>query len=232
MIETYYSIIYGNWYVLLTAEDPEHGRLSAAGGIRLGRKRSFGCCLEDINGDGTPELFLGIDNTGVQRSGVYQLFTVNKGQPGCLYTATGEDAVYLLKDGLLEYELWGSDDSYAMCVYRLAKNGGVSMTEGVLYDKNAKKRPYFSISEQLQRREGRARQRQREDALRRQGQNGQLRSAGQYRRGRESVLYPSDDGGQYHRRQNGQHPCPVRVAVEYSVDWNHRHDEPASRPWR
>ncbi|MDO4989906.1 MAG: hypothetical protein Q4E45_05315, partial [Eubacteriales bacterium] len=26
-------------------------------------KESFGCCLEDINGDGTPELFLGIDNT-------------------------------------------------------------------------------------------------------------------------------------------------------------------------
>ena len=64
VIEMYYSIIYGNWYVPLTAED-----LMNMGACPLliefdeDEKESFGCCLEDINGDGTPELFLGIDNT-------------------------------------------------------------------------------------------------------------------------------------------------------------------------
>ena len=139
VIETYYSIIYGNWYVPLTAEDLVNmGACPLLAEFDWDEKRSFGCYLEDINGDGTPELFLGVDNTEFNDQ-VYQLFTVNKGQLSCLYTATGEDAVYLLKDGLLEYELWGSDDSYAMCVYRLAKNGGVSVTEGVLYDKTRRR---------------------------------------------------------------------------------------------
>ncbi|MDO4989905.1 MAG: hypothetical protein Q4E45_05310 [Eubacteriales bacterium] len=35
---------------------------------------------------------------------------------------------------------------YAMCVYRLDRNGSVSVTDGVLYDKSAKKGPYFSVT--------------------------------------------------------------------------------------
>lgn len=147
VLDTYYQIIYSDWYRALSAEDLLNmGVCPLLTGFDSSDMKNFGYYLEDINGDGTPELFLGIDNE-VYNDQVYQLYTVFGGKLACLYTATGEDDVYLLTDGLLEYENWGIEDGYAMLVYCIERNGNIYVTEGILYDENAWRGPYFSVTD-------------------------------------------------------------------------------------
>ncbi|MBR4474473.1 MAG: hypothetical protein IKS55_12645 [Oscillospiraceae bacterium] len=148
VLDTYYSILCGDWYAALSAEDLWNmGACPLLAEFSSEEKQNFGYYLEDINGDGSPELFLGIDNEEYNDQ-MYQLFTAFGGQLSCLYTATGENAAYLLNNGLLEYETWGLDNNgYAMCVYRFDGSGNVYVTEGVLYDENAGKGPYFSVTD-------------------------------------------------------------------------------------
>ncbi len=147
VLDTYNSILRDYRYAALSAEDLWNmGACPLLAEFSSDEIAHFGYYLEDINGDGSPELFLGIDNQEYNDQ-MYQLFTAFGGQLTCLYTATGENAAYLLNDGLLEYETWLDDDGYAMCVYRFDRSGNVSVTEGVLYDQSAKNGPFFSVSD-------------------------------------------------------------------------------------
>lgn len=147
VLDSYYSVIYGDWYIALTANDLLNmGVCPLLADYSSSEKENVGYYLEDINGDGTPELFLGLNNDAYNE-GVFQIYTVFGGQLACLYTATGEDAVYLLSDSQLEYETWAVEHGYAVCIYRFDRNGNVYVTDGVLYDQSARRGPYFSITD-------------------------------------------------------------------------------------
>ena len=49
--------------------------------------QNFGYVLEDINGDGTPELFLGVNNEEYNET-VFQILTEIGGEVVCLYTSS------------------------------------------------------------------------------------------------------------------------------------------------
>ncbi len=109
-------------------------------------KKNFGYALKDLNGDGVPELFLGVNNEEFNDS-FNQVWTVIDGKAASIYTTSEGNALYLLSDGLMKHESWDEDGSYAHCLYRLNSDGSVTALGGIMYNEKLAKGPYFSIQD-------------------------------------------------------------------------------------
>ena len=146
VLESYYTLLHDTSYASLSASDLWNmGACPLLAGFSREEKEAFGYCLEDINHDGTPELFMGLSN-GESEDTVCQIFTLVNGEGSYVFTTTGENAVYLLEDGLLDYEL-PLEHGYVMCLYRLESSGSATVTDGVLYDESASGGSFFFITD-------------------------------------------------------------------------------------
>jgi hypothetical protein len=145
ILENCYAVLYADWYMPLTAENIEEmGLCPLMLELDSDERDRFGYALRDLNGDGTDELLLGIDNT-VYMDTVWQLFTIRGGTPACLYTLTEGDALYLCRDNTLLQE--GMDNEGSMYTLRYALNADNMIDElgGLLCDEGAAGGPCFSL---------------------------------------------------------------------------------------
>ena len=145
ILQKYYDVLYADWYMPLTAGDIEEmGLCYMLAYLHEDEKALVGYYLQDINGDGIDELFIG-NNTPYYIETIYQLYTVVDGEPTPVFTAGERDALYLRGDGTLLREGSGSASESFSLIYRLDDTGWARVQEGVIYDDNAAGGPYFLL---------------------------------------------------------------------------------------
>lgn len=145
ILQKYYDVLYADWYTPLTAEDIEDmGLCYMLAYLHEDEKAWVGYYLQDINGDGIDELFIG-SNTPYYIESIYQLYTVVDGEPTPVFTAGERDALYLCGDGTLLREGSSSASESFSLIYRLDDTGWARVQEGVIYDDNAVEGPYFLL---------------------------------------------------------------------------------------
>ena len=149
IIQSYYTLIYSDWYVEPGAQQIwEMGLCPLLADMSSREKESFGYCLEDINGDGSPELFFGVQDR-LYADEVLQMFTLIDGVVYPLYTTAGLTELHLCDDGLLCYESVELEGSYAVVWYKFEKEGFVRVVEGVMEteDPSGFERYYYIMDE-------------------------------------------------------------------------------------
>ena len=113
--------------------------------LKLGSDRdSFGYYLRDVNGDGTQELFLGMESPDAMQS-LFQIFTLRDGSPVCLYTVTEGDALYLCRDATLLQEGMEQSGRIYLQRYSLTDDGMIRKLDGLLYDPKGADGTCFSV---------------------------------------------------------------------------------------
>ncbi|MCR5088457.1 MAG: hypothetical protein K6C08_02955 [Oscillospiraceae bacterium] len=87
ILQRNYDVLYADWYMPLTAEDIEDmGLCYMLACLSEDEKALVGYYLQDINGDGIDELFIG-NSTSCYIESIYQLYTVVDGEPALVFTA-------------------------------------------------------------------------------------------------------------------------------------------------
>lgn len=132
VIETYYNVFYADWYEALTESDLYQMGVSTEL-LELSGEQcdAFGYYLEDINGDGTDELFMGMNNDEYTEA-LYQIFTLINGELSCIYVSGDGSAAYLRTDGTLLYESATEDNDVSCFIYTLNGQGTAELTSGVM----------------------------------------------------------------------------------------------------
>ena len=145
IFQKYYDVLYADWYMPLTAQAIEDmGLCSLVSTLHEEEKAQIGYYLQDINGDGTDELFIG-NSIPHYIETIYQLYTVVDGKPAPVFTADERDALYLRDDGTLLREGGEPANAFYSLIYRLDDTGWARQQEGVYYDDSAPGGPYFLL---------------------------------------------------------------------------------------
>ena len=132
VIETYFNVLYADWYQALTKEDlTEMGVSPDVLDLDDSQRDAFGYDLEDVNGDGIPELFFGLNHV-TNIVPLFQAFSIVNGELFCLYDSGNGGMAYLRNDGTLLYE--GSDDAGDIdCfIYTLNEQNLAVLSEGMI----------------------------------------------------------------------------------------------------
>jgi len=119
---------------------------TAGGGIDDIAQATLVYLLKDINNDGTPELFVGVQESGITAVEYFDVWSAQKTQPALLLsTGNNQDMIRLLADGSLE-EVGGRMGSYFDWVYALPAHGAaLTVNYGVMIaqkDNTSSDNPY------------------------------------------------------------------------------------------
>lgn len=132
VIEIYYNVFYADWYRALTKEDlTQMGISPDTLDLDSSQRDAFGYDVEDVNGDGIPELFFGLNHV-TNIVPLFQVLSIVNGELFCLYNSGNGGMAYLRSDGTLLYE--GSDDSGDIdCfIYTLNEQNFAVLTDGMI----------------------------------------------------------------------------------------------------
>ena len=155
VVQLYQLILDNGLYASMTEKELlEDGLCPLLKDLTKEEAQNFGYVLEDINGDGTPELFLGVNNEEYNET-VFQILTEIGGEVVCLYTSSDDDAVYLLSDGQLRYDMM-YDNGKDECGWQRHGDG-----RRTVRSERSQGSVFFHDRRQLQRRLGQGDQRSR-----------------------------------------------------------------------